>query len=471
MSKNDIGLIGLAVMGQNLALNMADNGYKVAVYNRTAQKTQEFMDGEAGEKPVQAAYSLSEFVDMLETPRRVILMVQAGGPVDKVIEALIPLMSPGDVIMDGGNSHFPDTERRFKELAPTGIHYLGVGVSGGEEGARNGPSIMPGGPHPAWEIVEPILTAISAKAENEPCVAHMGNGGAGHFVKMVHNGIEYGDMQLIAETYAVMKHVLGLGAAELHAVFKDWNEGVLSSYLVEITADIFTVNDEETGAPLVEKILDKAGQKGTGRWTVAAALDLGVPVPTITAAVEARALSSYKDERSAAAEQISGPSGAAGAGLTQEDLAGALYAAKICSYAQGFALMKAADEAHGFDLDYKAIARIWRAGCIIRARFLNDVTAAFEDNPELANLLMAPFFQEAVAKRHDALRKVVAAAALSGVAAPALASSLAYLDGYRTARGAANLLQAQRDYFGAHTYERIDKSGVFHTDWINEVKR
>ena len=471
MSKNDIGLIGLAVMGQNLALNIADNGFKVAVYNRTDSKTKEFMTGEASEKDMQAAYSLPKFVEMLEKPRRVILMVQAGAPVDKVIEALTPLMEPGDVIMDGGNSHFPDTERRFKELEPTGVHYLGVGVSGGEEGARRGPSIMPGGPQPGWKLVEPILTAIAALAEGEPCVAHMGNGSAGHFVKMVHNGIEYGDMQLIAESYAVMKQGLRMDGPALHQAFKSWNQGVLSSYLIEITADIFTVIDKESNEPLVERILDKAGQKGTGRWTVSAALDLGVPIPTITAAVEARALSSFKAERTAAAEKLSGPDAKACDELTPKIMANALYTAKICSYAQGFALMHAADAEHGFDLDYKAIARIWRAGCIIRAKFLNDVTAAFTGNPALPNLLVAPFFLNAIADRQDSLRKVVAAAATSGIPTPAMAASLAYLDGYRTARGSANLLQAQRDYFGAHTYERTDTDGTFHTDWINEVKR
>ncbi|MGE4297369.1 MAG: NADP-dependent phosphogluconate dehydrogenase [Desulfovibrionaceae bacterium] len=467
MKKNDIGLVGLAVMGSNLALNMARNGFSVAVYNRTNAVTRAFAEGPGKDSGCVPYETLEAFVDSLALPRRIVLMVRAGVAVDTVIAQLTPLLDPDDLIMDCGNSHYPDSERRGRELTDKGFRFMGVGVSGGEEGALWGPSIMPGGPRDAYPLVEPVFTAIAARAGGEPCVAHMGAGGAGHFVKMVHNGIEYGDMQLIAEAYALLGQGAGLDAASLHTVFADWNKGVLSSYLVEITADIFTMMDPESGAPLVDRILDKAGQKGTGRWTVRAGLDLGVPVPTITAAVEARALSAAKQERVRAAGIIPGPTSAPPADPTPciDAVGDALYAAKICSYAQGFALMRAADAAHGFGLRYGEIARIWRGGCIIRARFLDDVRTAFEDDPTLPNLLLAPFFRDALAVRQQALRTVVATATQWGIPVPAMAASLAYFDGYRSARLPANLLQAQRDYFGAHTYERTDREGVFHTQW------
>jgi 6-phosphogluconate dehydrogenase len=396
-------------------------------------------------------------------------MVKAGPPVDAVIEELAAILEPGDLIMDGGNSLFSDTLCRAALLEEKGLHYMGVGISGGEEGALRGPSIMPGGTPEAWHMVEAILTAIAAQADGEPCVARMGAGGAGHFVKMVHNGIEYGDMQLIAESYELLRTALDLSAAELADVFDGWRQGVLSSYLIDITADIFRKTDDATGRPLVDMILDTAGQKGTGRWTSQCALDLGVPAPTLSAAVDARVLSSMKNERMAAAKVLPGPHPAAPDGDRTafiDAVGDALYAAKICSYAQGFALLQAADQAYGFGLDLGQVARVWKAGCIIRARFLDDVRNAFAATPDIPNLLMDPFFCKAAGERQQALRQVVAAAALAGVAVPALSASLSYYDAYRAARLPANLLQAQRDYFGAHTYQRTDKEGIHHTDWM-----
>ena len=464
----DIGLIGLAVMGQNLALNIARNEFGITVYNRTAATTQKFMQQAGRQAKMQAAYDLDEFVTSLSRPRKIICMVKAGAPVDAVIETLSDRLEPGDLIMDGGNSLFTDTQRRTAHLANRGLKYMGVGISGGEEGALWGPSIMPGGDVESWKMVEPILTAIAAQADGEPCVAHIGTGGAGHFVKMVHNGIEYADMQLIAECYGLLHHVAGLSTAELANVFTHWSQGVLSSYLIDITADILKKVDDETGKPLVDVILDTAGQKGTGRWTSQVALELGVPAPTLAAAVDARVISSLKDERMQAAQVLPGanaPSEDVDRDTFINQVHDALYAAKICAYAQGFALLQGADQEHNFGLNLGDVARVWKAGCIIRALFLDDVVKAFASEPPISNLLMDPFFCKAAGERQQALRQTVRNAALSGVAAPALSASLAYYDAYRSARLPANLLQAQRDYFGAHTYRRTDKEGVFHTQW------
>lgn len=467
MDKASFGLIGMAVMGQNLALNVERNGFSVAVYNRTAARTEEFMAGPAKGKNIQAAYSVGELVDALEKPRKIMLMVKAGAPVDAVIDQLKPCLEPGALIIDGGNSFFGDTERRAKDLEEMGLLYIGTGVSGGEYGALWGPSIMPGGQPEAWEMMKPIFTALAAKVNGDPCVAHIGPRGSGHYVKMVHNGIEYGDMQLIAETYDILKRIGGLSAAELHQAFAEWNEGELESYLIEITADIFAEMDDETGQPLVEVILDEAKQKGTGKWTSQNALDLGAPTPTINAAVESRIISAYKDERVAASQVLSGPEIKFEGNCAElvRDLRDALYAAKICSYAQGFALLQAASEEYDYNLDYDEIARIWRGGCIIRAAFLDDIRAAFERNPDLSNLLMDPEFGQAVQQRQRALRRVIQTAVANGVPCLAFSSALAYFDAYRTARLPANLTQAQRDYFGAHTYRRLDKEGSFHTEW------
>ena len=471
MTSCDIGLIGLAVMGQNLVLNMERNGYRVAVFNRTAAKTKEFMQGSAAGKNILAMYTLKEFLAALKRPRRLIIMVKAGEPVDAVIQELKPDLEPGDLVVDGGNSFYRDTERRSVELEKAGIRFLGVGISGGEEGALWGPSIMPGGQRQAYDLMQPIFTAIAAKVDGEPCVTYIGPRGAGHYVKMVHNGIEYGDMQLIAEAYDLLHRGLGLKAPELQEVFARWNQGVLSSYLIEITAKIFKVNDEETGQPLVEVILDEAGQKGTGKWTSQEALDLGAPTPTMNAAVEARILSSYKQERLAAATVLSAPTAASPANREEfiEAVGQALYASKICSYAQGMRLLLAASREYGYDLNYGEIARIWRGGCIIRARFLNDVRDAFAHDPELPNLMLAPFFKEAMLNSQAAWRLVVQQAAGMGIPIPAMSASLAYFDGYRSQRLPANLTQAQRDFFGAHTYQRLDREGVFHTEWSDLV--
>ena len=467
MATQDFGLIGLAVMGQNLVLNVESKGFSAAVYNRTAARTEEFMAQPAQGKNIGAAYSIPDFLTALSRPRKVMLMVKAGQPVDDFIDQLVPHLDKGDLIIDGGNSHFPDTIRRNKALAEKGILYIGTGVSGGEEGALHGPSIMPGGQQQAYALVEPIFTKIAAQVDGEPCCTYIGPDGAGHYVKMVHNGIEYGDMQLIAEAYYIMKNGLNLTAPQLHQVFAEWNEGELNSYLIEITRDIFARKDEETGQPLVEVIMDKAGQKGTGKWTSQSALDLGVPAPTIAEAVFARCISAVKEERVAASKVLSGPSTTYGGDGKRfiEAIRRALYASKVCSYAQGFALMREAAREHNWDLKFGEIAKIWRGGCIIRARFLHRITEAYERNPELANLMLDPFFKDVLESEQESWRHVVASAANMGFPVPAFSSALAYFDSYRRERLPANLIQAQRDYFGAHTYERTDKPGTFHTEW------
>jgi len=467
------GVIGLAVMGENLALNVERNGFPVAVYNRSREKTDEFMATRAQGKNFVAAYSLEEFVAALERPRKILIMVKAGGPVDAVIEQLKPLLDEGDILIDGGNSLFTDTERRAKDLESAKFTFIGMGVSGGEEGALNGPSLMPGGTQSAYQYLEPILTKIAAQVDDGPCVTYIGPGGAGHYVKMVHNGIEYGDMQLIAEAYDLLKNVGGLSASQLHEVFAEWNTtDELDSYLIEITADVFKVKDPETGAPLVDMILDAAGQKGTGRWTVETAMELGVPIPTIIAAVTARVMSSYKQERVEASKQLMGPSNVGYDGDTTafvSKVRDALYCSKMCSYAQGMALLKKASDTYNFNLDLGECARIWKGGCIIRAAFLNKIKQAFDENPALPNLLLAPEFKQSILDRQTAWREVVATAAKVGIPVPAFSASLDYFDSYRRDRLPQNLTQAQRDYFGAHTYERVDKGGVYHTDWIHVV--
>ena len=471
----DIGLIGLAVMGQNLVLNMADHGFHVAAYNRTTSKVDKFMEGPAKGKSITGCYSLEEMVKNLKPPRRVMMMVKAGVPVDKNIELLVPLLEKGDIIIDGGNSYYVDTERRIKELEQQGILYMGTGVSGGEEGARHGPSIMPGGSTDAWTYVKPIFQAIAAKVgpnNDIPCCEWIGDGGSGHYVKMVHNGIEYGDMELICEAYSLLKDAMGLSNEELYDVFANWNTGDLDSYLIEITRDILSVKDPDTGNYLVDMILDKAGQKGTGKWTSQLALDLGVPTTLITEAVFGRCLSAQKDKRVRASKVLSGPRGTlekfrdeVDRDVFIEDVRRALYASKICSYAQGFFQMQAAAEEHNWDLHYGEIALLWRGGCIIRAAFLERIKEAFEGDAKLENLLLDPYFKDAVESNQEAWRRVVSTAAQIGIPAPALSSALNYYDGYRSERLPHNLLQAQRDYFGSHTYERIDKEGSFHSDW------
>jgi len=467
MKQQDFGLIGLAVMGQNLVLNIEEKGFPVAVFNRTAARTEEFVAGEAKGKNILPTYSVEDLVAALKRPRRIMLMVKAGEPVDQFIEHLLPHLQKGDLVIDGGNSFFQDTIRRNRMLAGKGFLYIGTGVSGGEEGARHGPSIMPGGQREAYDLIAPILTKISAQVDGDPCCAYIGPDGAGHYVKMVHNGIEYGDMQLIAEAYYIMKNALGLGAPELHQVFADWDKGPLNSYLIGITRDIFARVDEESGQPLVEVILDQAGQKGTGKWASQNALDLGVSVPTITEAVFARCISAIKKERVAAAKLLSGPS-ATYQGDRQafiEAIRQALYASKICSYAQGFALMKEAGKEYGWELNFGEIAKIWRGGCIIRAQFLHRITEAYQREPGLPNLMLAPFFKEVLESAQEQWRHVLATATTLGLPIPAFTSALAYYDSYRRERLPANLIQAQRDYFGAHTYERVDKPGTFHTEW------
>ncbi|MEM1240464.1 MAG: NADP-dependent phosphogluconate dehydrogenase [Cyanobacteria bacterium P01_H01_bin.26] len=464
------GVIGLAVMGENLALNVERNGFPISVYNRSPEKTQAFMANRAVDKNVVAAYSLEEFVASLERPRRILLMVKAGRPVDAVIDQLMPLLDPDDMVIDGGNSLYEDTERRVKILEGAGFRFIGMGVSGGEEGALNGPSLMPGGTRAAYESIEPIVQKIAAQVDDGPCVTYIGPGGAGHYVKMVHNGIEYGDMQLIAEAYDLMKNVLGLSHEQLHEVFAQWNTTEeLDSFLIEITADIFTKTEGDTA--LVEKILDAAGQKGTGRWTVMNALEMGVSIPTITAAVNARIMSSIKDERVAASTQISGPDGKITENTTLwiNKIRDALYCSKICSYAQGMALLRKASDNFDYDLDLGECARIWKGGCIIRARFLNKIKQAFTENPALPNLLLAPEFKQTILDRQSAWRDVVAMAAQYGVPVPAFSASLDYFDSYRRAQLPQNLTQAQRDYFGAHTYQRVDQEGTFHTEWTKET--
>jgi 6-phosphogluconate dehydrogenase len=466
---SDIGLVGLAVMGENLVLNMESKGFQVSVFNRSVDKVENFVSGRGKGKNVVGAKSIEELVASLQRPRKVMLMVKAGKPVDEFIELLIPHLEPGDIIIDGGNSHFPDTNRRTKYLESKGLLYIGTGVSGGEEGALLGPSIMPGGSIAAWPHVKPIFQAIAAKvADGTPCCDWVGENGAGHFVKMVHNGIEYGDMQLICEAYQIMRDLLGMSAGEMHLVFKEWNEGELDSYLIEITRDILAVNDTD-GKPLVDKILDTAGQKGTGKWTGVAALDLGIPLTLIGEAVFSRCLSAIKDERVNASKILSGPkpvfTGDKKAFIN--DLKNALFASKIISYAQGYELMRAAALEYGWKLNYGGIALMWRGGCIIRSAFLGKIKDAFDKNPELSNLLLDPFFTQTIQKAQDGWRKVVASAVTNGIPVPAICTALNYFDGYRTEKLPANLLQAQRDYFGAHTYERTDKprGQFFHTNW------
>lgn len=468
MTKQQIGVVGLAVMGKNLAWNMESKGYSVSVYNRSRQKTDEMLKESEGKK-IFGTFSVEEFVNSLEKPRKIMLMVKAGGPTDATIEELKPYLDKGDILIDGGNTLFTDTQRRNKELRESGLHFIGTGVSGGEEGALKGPSIMPGGQKEAYDLVAPIFKDISAKVDNEPCTTYIGPDGAGHFVKMVHNGIEYGDMQLISEAYFLLKNVLGLSAQELHEVFAEWNKGELDSYLIEITADIFTKTDEETGKPLVDLILDTAGQKGTGKWTSQNALDLGVPLPLITESVFARFISALKDERVVASKTLRGPEAQPFTGDREaliESIRKALYMSKICSYAQGFAQMRAASDEFGWDLRYGDIAMIFRGGCIIRAQFLQKIKDAYDREPGLKNLLLDPYFKEIVESYQGALREIVSIAAQQGIPVPCTASALAYYDSYRTETLPANLLQAQRDYFGAHTYQRVDKEGVFHTEWL-----
>lgn len=469
MATQQMGLIGLAVMGENLALNIESRGYSVAVYNRTYEKTKTLVEGRAKGKNLVGYETLEQFVGALERPRRIILMVKAGQAVDDFIGKIVPLLERGDILVDGGNSHFPDTIRRNKALTEKGILYIGTGISGGEEGALKGPSIMPGGQREAYDLIKPVLLDISAKVNGDACCTYIGADGAGHYVKMVHNGIEYGDMQLIAEAYSLLSYCLGLNAAELHEVFNQWNQGDLNSYLIQITAEIFKRVDEETGKPLVDLVLDKAGQKGTGKWTSVSALDLGIPAMTIAEAVFARCISAIKEERVAASKVLSGPPEKYRGTREKfiQQVHDALYASKICSYAQGFQLMRAASEENHWDLKYGEIAMIWRGGCIIRAHFLNRIKEAYDRNPALPNLLLDPYFQEIIDRSQLNWRRVVSTAADRGIPAPAFSSALCYYDSYRRARLPANLIQAQRDYFGAHTYERVDKPGIFHSDWAS----
>ncbi len=467
----DIGIYGLAVMGENLALNIESRGYQVAVFNRTTSVLDAFVQGRAAGKRIVGCRTPQELVAALAPPRKVMLMIKAGPAVDTVIEQLLPLLAPGDVIIDGGNTHFADTERRTAYVESRGLLYVGTGVSGGEEGALKGPSLMPGGSSAAWPLIRPIFQAIAAKVGPRgdiPCCEWVGPRGAGHYVKMVHNGIEYGDMQLICEAYWLLKHALGLSNAELYEVFAQWNRGELDSYLIEITRDIFSVRDPETGQDLIDLILDKAGAKGTGKWMSQLALDLGVPSTLVTEAVYARSLSALKDARVRASRLLSGPSkryeGPREAFIDQ--VRQALYASKIASYAQGFVQLRAAAAEHNWPLDYGQIALLWRGGCIIRARFLEHIKAAFAEDPGLENLLLAPYFRQAVEAAQPAWRHVLCTAIELGLPVPAFSTALTYYDGYRSARLPANLLQAQRDYFGAHTYERVDRPGTFHTDWL-----
>ena len=468
----NFGLIGAAVMGSNLALNMANHGYSVAVYSRTAEHVRAFVEGPAKGKDIIGCYSLEELLANIEKPRRILMMIKAGAPVDMMIDKLLPMLDPGDILIDGGNSHFPDTIRRCKKVEDAGFLYIGMGVSGGEEGALTGPSLMPGGSPAAWPYVKDILQTIAAHtASGEPCCDWIGEGGAGHFVKMVHNGIEYGDMELICEAYQLMRFMLGMTPDEISATLTEWNKGELDSYLIEITRDILAVKDED-GQPLVDKILDTAGQKGTGKWTAIAALDEGVPLTLIGEAVFARCLSAIKEERVAASKVLHGPAvkftGDREAFLNA--IRQALYASKIVSYAQGYALMRQAAKDYGWNLNYGGIALMWRGGCIIRSVFLGKIKDAFTVNPELTNLLLDPYFHEAVESRQDGWRKVCAEAIMNGIPVPAFASALSYFDGYRSERLPANVLQAQRDYFGAHTYERVDKprGEFFHTNWTGK---
>ena len=471
----DIGLIGLAVMGQNLVLNMNDHGYRVAVFNRTVSKVDEFINHEAKGTQVAGTHSIPELVQALKRPRRVMLMVKAGSTVDQMIEQVVPHLEAGDIIIDGGNSLYTDSIRRTKELEAKGLLFIGTGVSGGEEGARRGPSIMPGGSPSAWPHVKEIFQSIAAKVEDgTPCCDWVGENGAGHYVKMVHNGIEYGDMQLICEAYQVLKDGLGLNADELHQVFAEWQEGELDSYLIEITRDIFAVKDDD-GIPLVEKILDTAGQKGTGKWTGISSLELGVPVTLIGEAVYARCLSAMKDERVTASKILSGPKSRIGQDRKTfvEDVRRALYCSKMISYAQGYMLLREAAKEQGWNLNLGGIALMWRGGCIIRSRFLGKIKEAFDKNPQLSNLLLDDFFRNTLLKYQESWRRALVAAIQGGIPTPAFSTALAFFDGYRSERLPANLLQAQRDYFGAHTYERVDKprGEFFHTNWTGRGGR
>lgn len=469
----DIGVIGLAVMGQNLALNFERNGYRVAVYNRTAERTRQFLAEHGQEKQLVGCETMAELVASLKRPRRVLMMVKAGQPVDQVVAELLPLIEPGDILIDGGNSFFKDTERRSQEVEAKGLLYLGMGISGGEEGALWGPSLMPSGHHKAYLAMEGMLQAIAARVDGEACVTYLGRGGGGHYVKMVHNGIEYADMQLIAETYDLLQRGLGLKAEQIGQTFAAWNEGVLNSYLIEITAQIFKVMDHQSAEPLVEKILDVAEQKGTGKWTSEEALDLGVPIPTLHAAVEARSLSTQRALRLEAARQLGGatPLGSSSPSPSLTDLEQALYAAKICSYAQGMALLAQASQTYGYGFDLSEVARIWRGGCIIRARLLEDIRRAYREDPTLPNLILAPFFRQALVNALTGWRETLRFGVSSGIPLLAMSAALAYFDSLRSERLPANLVQAQRDYFGAHTYQRVDQEGVFHTDWQAEKSR
>ena len=472
MSKQQIGVVGMAVMGKNLALNIESRGYSVALFNRTGAKTTAVVE-EHPDKNFKATYTIEEFVESIEKPRRILLMVKAGSATDATIQELLPHLDKGDILIDGGNTFFKDTMRRNEELANSGINFIGTGVSGGEEGALKGPSIMPGGQKEAYELVAPILEQISAKAEDgAPCVTYIGPNGAGHYVKMVHNGIEYGDMQLIAESYDLMKNILDLSVEEMADIFKEWNQGELDSYLIEITADILTRKDDEgTGKPVVDVILDAAGNKGTGKWTSQSALDLGVPLPLITESVFARYISAYKEERVQASKILSRTNDFEFTGDKKElveKIREALYFSKIMSYAQGFAQLRVASKEFDWDLPFGEIAKIWRAGCIIRARFLQKITDAYDKNPEIENLLLDDYFVEITKKYQQSVRDVVALAVQAGVPVPTFSSAIAYFDSYRAERPPANIIQAQRDYFGAHTYERVDKEGIFHYSWYHE---
>ncbi|TDB62622.1 NADP-dependent phosphogluconate dehydrogenase [Photorhabdus khanii] len=467
MSKQQIGVVGMAVMGRNLALNIESRGYSVSIFNRSSDKTDEVIAENPGKKLVPS-YTIEEFVDSLEKPRRILLMVKAGEATDKTIASLTPHLDKGDILIDGGNTYFQDTIRRNRELSAQGFNFIGTGVSGGEEGALKGPSIMPGGQKEAYELVAPILQEIAAKAEGEPCVAYIGPDGAGHYVKMVHNGIEYGDMQLIAEAYSLLKNALNLSNEELYEIFTDWNNGELSSYLIEITADIFRKKDE-AGQYLVDVILDEAANKGTGKWTSQSSLDLGIPLTLITESVFARYLSSLKDQRVAAAKVLSGPQAQPFNGDKAEfveKVRRALYLGKIVSYAQGFQQLKAASDEYQWNLNYGEIAGIFRAGCIIRAQFLQKITDAYNENADIANLLLAPYFKKIADEYQQALRDVVSYGVQNGIPTPTFSAAISYYDSYRSAVLPANLIQAQRDYFGAHTYKRTDKEGVFHTEWM-----
>ena len=469
MTKQQIGVVGVGVMGKSLSLNFESKGYSVALYDISKEKVNEIIEENRGKNMV-GTHMVEEFVNSLESPRKILLMVNAGEITDKAIDSLLPHLDKGDILIDSGNTYFVDTIRRNKRLAEEGINFIGAGVSGGEEGALKGPSIMPGGQKAAYEKVKDMLENISAKVNDEPCCSYIGPNGAGHYVKMVHNGIEYGDMQLICEAYFFLKQTLDLTAEEFHEIFAEWNKGELNSYLIEITADIFTKKDEETGKPLVDVILDTAGQKGTGKWTSQSALDLGISLPIITESVFARCISALKEERVHASKLLSGPKDKPALGIEKAELIEAvrqaLYMSKICSYAQGFTQLKAASEEYDWNLDFGSISMLWRGGCIIRAAFLQNIKEAYEKNTDLPNLLLDPYFKEIVESYQGGLRQIISLAVQQGIPVPAFSAAISYYDSYRTATLPANLLQAQRDYFGAHTYKRVDKEGTFHTKWI-----